>query len=129
MHLIVDGHAENTELMTNEPALRGWLQLAVKKAGMEPFGRPYIQGFPWPGSTDWSALTAFQPMMESGLSVHCWPERKFAFVDLFSCGEFDAEAGAAYIAESFGMVAPTVLLLRRGVAPDGSIMAARVTQV
>lgn len=130
MHLIVDSAAENVALMTSKPLMREFLREAVAEAGMTPFGGAYIQGFPWPGSADWTALTAFQPMMESGLSVHCWPERKFVFIDLFSCAEFDVERVVVYITRAFRLTAPTkVIVLERGIGKNGEIIPASVRQV
>ena len=131
MHLILDGQAGNIRLMTDKVLMREWLRETVEVAGMKPFGEPFIWGFPWPGSRDWTALTGFQPLIESGLSVHCWPERMFVFVDLFSCNEFDSDKVIKHISESFRMddrlEKPTVIILDRGINPkSGWIMPAKV---
>lgn len=126
MHLIVDGCAENVGIMTDGVLMKEWLGNIVKLAGMTPFGEAYVQGFPWPGSEDWTALTGFQPLMESGLSIHCWPEKKFVFIDLFSCNEFDWAKILGHIVRSFQMRKPTVMLLDRGIDPDGDIIPARL---
>ena len=115
MHLIVDGYAHNIELMTGKKVMAEWLVQVVQKAGMTPFGKPYIQGFPWPGSDDWTALTGFQPLMESGLSIHCWPEKSFVFIDLFSCNDFSYGRVIAFIVGSLDMWKYNHIILDRGV--------------
>ncbi len=127
MHLIIDGKADNVGIMIDEVLLKEWLGKTVKLAGMTPFGEPYIKGFPWPGSKDWTALTGFQPLMESGLSIHCWPERRYVFIDLFSCNEFDWVNIVGHIVRSFRMDKPTVIVLDRGIDTEtGDIIPARL---
>lgn len=133
MHLIMDSYAENTRLMTDRQLMRGWLYRTAIVAGMNPIAKPLIYGFPWPGSKDWTAITAFQSLMESGLSVHCWPERGFVFVDLFTCGEMDEETEKRvtdHIIRTFRMVNPTKVVLDRGVdSLTGEIIPARLRLV
>jgi len=129
MHLILDGHAKNTELMIDKAVMRHWLAEAVKKAGMTPFGDPYVWGFPWPGSDDWSALTGFQPLMESHCSIHCWPERKYAFVDLFSCKDFDSDKVTEFIIRTLQMTNTKIIILDRGLSGNGGIIPAELRSV
>ncbi len=123
MHLIIDGKAGNSELMVNPDLMREWLQRTVRLIGMTPFGEPYIQGYPWPGSTDSKALTAFQPLKESGLSIHCYPEREYVFIDLFSCVGFDVNGVVSFIMRSFQMCKAKVLVLDRGVEHGMAVAA------
>jgi len=124
MHLIMDGYAHNVALMTDKKLMEEWLKQAVEKADMTPFGEPFIYGFPWPGSKDWTAITAFQPLMESGLSVHCWPEKRFVFIDLFSCNDFQEGKVIAFMVDSFKMWRYKWLLLDRGISKTGKIIPA-----
>lgn len=127
MHLIMDGHADNVALMTDREMMKEWLVATVKVAGMTPFLDPFVYGFPWPGSRDWTAITGFQPMMESGLSIHCWPEKKFVFIDLFSCNDFGYERVVGHISRSFDMEKPTIILLDRGIdGRTGEVLPARL---
>lgn len=129
MHLILDGHADNVGLMTDKVLMKEWLVETVEIAGMHCFGEPFIYGFPWPGSTDWTSITAFQPLMESGISLHCWPERRFAFIDVFSCNDFDEAKVIGHICRSFQMEKPTILLLDRGINPKtGEIIPVRLRE-
>lgn len=123
MHLIMDGFAHRTDIMTSEEAMRKWMVQVVLKADMRPFGHAYVEGYPWPGSSDWTALTAFQPLMESGLSVHCWPEKSAIFIDLFSCNRFNERLVRNFIASSLDMWRYHHRVLPRGVNSEtGEIM-------
>lgn len=115
MHLIIDGYARSLDLMFDKDTMKDWLAIVVKKVGMTLAGKPYIQGFPWPGSEDKTALTAFQPLMESGLTVHCCPEIGYIQIDLFSCSDFQKDKAIAFIVGSLGLFNYKWLLLRRGI--------------
>lgn len=52
---------------------------------------------------------------ESHLTVHTWPEHRYAAVDVFSCGDLDLAAGVAHLAEAFGAARHEVRYFNRGV--------------
>lgn len=51
---------------------------------------------------------------ESHLSIHTWPEFNYAAVDLFLCGEPNADALCKQILEIFKATSHTVKILPRG---------------
>jgi S-adenosylmethionine decarboxylase len=52
---------------------------------------------------------------ESHLSIHTWPEYRYAAVDIFSCGEtLRPEVAAHYLVEQFGAERTSVVELQRG---------------
>ena len=55
---------------------------------------------------------------ESHCAIHCWPEHKYAAVDLFSCSEFDYNTALDYICEKIGAKNFTVSVVDRGILPD-----------
>ena len=53
---------------------------------------------------------------ESHLSIHTWPEYKYAAVDIFSCGDvLQPEVAANYLVEQFGAERTSVVEMQRGV--------------
>ena len=55
---------------------------------------------------------------ESHLSIHTWPEHRYAAVDIFSCGETLKPAEAAnYLVEQFGASRASCVEVKRGVFP------------
>jgi S-adenosylmethionine decarboxylase len=52
---------------------------------------------------------------ESHLSIHTWPEYRYAAVDIFSCGEIlQPEVAASYLVEQFGAERTSVVEMQRG---------------
>ena len=58
---------------------------------------------------------------ESHLSIHTWPEHRFAAVDVFTCGEtMEPEVAVQYIADGLSCAYPTLMEVKRGAIPDAS---------
>jgi len=59
---------------------------------------------------------------ESHLSIHTWPEHRYAAVDIFSCGDvLEPEVAANYLVDQFGAERTAVVEVQRGLflnAPD-----------
>ncbi|MCA9543292.1 MAG: adenosylmethionine decarboxylase [Myxococcales bacterium] len=69
-----------------------------------------------------SAFHRFRPhgvsgvviLAESHLSVHTWPERGYAAVDLYTCGTVDAQAAHAWLARELRAERADLLWVERG---------------
>jgi S-adenosylmethionine decarboxylase len=71
---------------------------------------------------------------ESHLSIHTWPEYRYAAVDIFSCGDMlKPEVAANYLVEQFAAERASVVEMQRGMflqaggfLPHKTVAAARV---
>jgi S-adenosylmethionine decarboxylase proenzyme len=61
-------------------------------------------------------------IQESHLSIHTWPERSYAAVDLYTCGDADVRAAQRYLAEALGSTRSPFVVLARG---EGGLPHAR----
>ena len=69
---------------------------------------------------------------ESHLSIHTWPEYRYAAADIFSCGDIlQPEIAARYLVEQFGAERTSVVEMQRGLflQPSGSIVNKAVAAV
>ncbi|MFQ5828983.1 MAG: adenosylmethionine decarboxylase [Candidatus Methylomirabilia bacterium] len=59
---------------------------------------------------------------ESHMSVHTWPEYRYAAVDIFSCGDtLKPDLAASYLVEQLGADRASVVELHRGVFVHSSV--------
>jgi S-adenosylmethionine decarboxylase len=59
---------------------------------------------------------------ESHLSIHTWPEYKYAAVDIFSCGDvLPPEVAANYLVEQFGAERTSVVDVQRGMFLNSAV--------
>jgi S-adenosylmethionine decarboxylase proenzyme len=59
-------------------------------------------------------VTGFVLLEESHLSIHTWPERAYAAVDLFSCGVAEPESAVAVVRAALGARRVCQLRVARG---------------
>lgn len=59
-------------------------------------------------------VTGFLLLEESHISVHTWPERRYAAADLYSCGAADPERALPLLAAAFGAERLELLRVQRG---------------
>jgi S-adenosylmethionine decarboxylase proenzyme len=64
-------------------------------------------------------VTGFLLLEESHISIHTWPERGYAAVDLFSCGATDPASALEVLGAGLGAGRWDVILLRRGLLGGG----------
>lgn len=55
---------------------------------------------------------------ESHFSVHTWPEERFVGVDVFTCGDMDAEVAIDVLKQGFGAERVEVMVVTRGNLDD-----------
>ena len=59
---------------------------------------------------------------ESHLSIHTWPEYRYAAVDIFSCGDvLQPEVAANYLVEQFAAERTSIVEMQRGMFLNSTV--------
>lgn len=62
--------------------------------------------------------TGFALLAESHISVHTWPEHDYVAIDIFMCGQSDAEKALAVLRAYFAPGEERIQILGRGQVPQ-----------
>ncbi len=118
-HLLLELHECSSEILNNLESVKTALVEAAKRAEATIIDVLFHEFNPF-------GISGVVVIAESHLSIHTWPEYRYAAVDIFSCGEAlkPAEA-AAYLVEQFGAGRASCVEVRRGVFPGGAAVASR----
>jgi len=85
-------------MLTNPVILKQFAKDICKEIDMKPFGEPMIHRF---GSWDLEWYSMIQFIETSSITVHLDEFDNRAFVDIFSCKEFDAWLAAEFTQNYF----------------------------
>lgn len=104
--------------------MKSCLRKLAAVIGMKVIADPVCFPYPWPGTRDGKALSAFCPLAESSITVHTHPERQYIFMNVFSCKEFSPEKLLEAVKQSFDMPNPYLWMLERGMNEAGECVPA-----
>ncbi len=115
VHLIADLTGCDMAYIRDGDHIRRFAGDLTKYIGMETYGEPLVERFALdnPAAAGYSLV---QLITTSSITAHFAESTNRAFVDVFSCKPFDADAAAEYIASYFGAASYTVRVLERGPA-------------
>lgn len=133
-HLLVELHGCHPESLKKVDVVRDILVGAARACGATIVDVAFHEFNPF-------GVSGVVVIAESHLSIHTWPEYRYAAVDIFTCGDvIKPEEAADYIATHFRCKNPSIVEMKRGlipgvtgkvphkvVAPAGKV-AQRVTQ-
>ena len=87
-HLIMDCYLCDPATMNDMNHCAEYFNTLVKEMKVHRQSPPIIFGDP-PGFPDKSGMSAWQPIVESGLSIHSLRAKNYFSIDAYSCKEFD----------------------------------------
>ncbi|HIJ11192.1 TPA: deoxyhypusine synthase [Candidatus Woesearchaeota archaeon] len=99
-HLIVDAFECDAALLNNPDFITSFLQEFPDLIDMTPITEPTVKNHVAENPDD-SGITGFIIIAESHISIHTYPDRQFASIDIFSCREFDVNKAVEIIKEKF----------------------------
>lgn len=99
-HLMLDLNECNPDILNSLEACFKLLHELPPKIQMTKITQPYIFRY-HAANPEEDGITGVVIIAESHISLHTYPYKKYAFVDLFSCKPFDTEKAKNYVVEFF----------------------------
>lgn len=115
-HLLADLHGCDSDLLDNVGHIETAMLIAAKDAGCVVISSRFHHFAP-------QGVTGLLLIAESHLSVHTWPERGYAAVDLYTCGTADTRGAVEHLARTLGADRIDWLTVDRGL-PHSPALAA-----
>ncbi|MEM4389803.1 MAG: adenosylmethionine decarboxylase [Candidatus Micrarchaeia archaeon] len=112
-HLMLDLYGCDRKKLEDINFIYKFLDELPSTIGMTKIMPPYTFSYTGTKPEDWG-ISGIVLIAESHVSIHTFPEKEYASVDVFSCKEFDTDATAALIAQAFGAKKVEKNFLMRG---------------
>jgi len=107
-HLLIELFDCDPDVLNSLEAVRGALVEAAKRAQATIVDVVFHEFNPF-------GISGVVVIAESHLSIHTWPEYRYAAVDIFSCGEvLQPEVAASYLVEQFAAERTSIVEMQRG---------------
>jgi S-adenosylmethionine decarboxylase len=113
-HLLLELHDCSSEILNNLETVKGALVEAAKRAEATIIDVLFHEFNPF-------GISGVVVIAESHLTIHTWPEYRYAAVDIFSCGDtLKPSEAAAYLVEQFKASHASCVEVKRGVFPGSA---------
>jgi S-adenosylmethionine decarboxylase len=110
-HLLLELYDCSSEVLNSLESVKTAMVEAAKRAEATVIDVVFHEFNPF-------GISGVVVIAESHLSIHTWPEYRYAAVDIFSCGDTLKPAEAAnYLVEQFGASRASCVEVKRGVFP------------
>ena len=112
-HLTIDASKCDIKKLMDYSLVYDILNKLPEKLGMTKMMLPHVVKWLDAGATI-DGISGFVMIAESHISIHTFPEKKYAFIDIFSCKQFDAEGAVQLLINAFMAKKHTTKTIIRG---------------
>ena len=114
-HLLLELKNCNEEVLDDLDFLRDCLSEAAVRCGATVVGQSFYHFSPY-------GVSGVVNIAESHISIHTWPEYKYAAVDVFTCGDnVDPAKAVRLITERLEAKNHSLIELRRGILDESEV--------
>lgn len=110
-HLIAEFYCCDSSLLNDVSAVRSAMLKAAERTGATVMGDTF-HGFEPQGVSGTVVIS------ESHLSIHTWPEYRYASMDIYTCGGLDPRPGFEWVGAELGAEQSRVQEILRGLPDD-----------
>ena len=124
-HMMLDCYGCPQEKLSDLDLIYATLDSLPAKIGMTKIMQPHVFRYSGKVPEDWG-VSGVVLIAESHISIHTFPEKEHAFIDIFSCKDFDTDFARRLLLETFGATSHEVVLVNRGLEFPKSVRRAPV---
>lgn len=96
--LLIEG---NYLVDLDQDQIEAYLLGVARHLDLRTYGTPTIHATGGAGKAENAGFDAFVPLIDSGISLYVWSEKRFFAALLFTCKEFAVEQAVAYTGDFF----------------------------
>jgi S-adenosylmethionine decarboxylase len=96
--LLIEGLYSKT---IDRAAVEAYLIGVAAHLGLRTYGQPIVHSPGGEGSAENQGFDAFIPLIDSGISLYVWSEKRFFAAVLFTCKRFDVNAALNFTRQYF----------------------------
>jgi S-adenosylmethionine decarboxylase len=85
----------------DQPAVEAYLTDVAAHLGLRTYGRAIVHAPGEAGKPGNQGFDAFIPLIDSGISLYVWSEKRFFAAVLFTCKRFDVNAALRFTRDFF----------------------------
>lgn len=112
-HLMLDCYGCNKEKLSDMDMIFDTLDKFPAKIGMHKIMPPYVFKYHGVVPDEWG-VSGVVLIAESHLTIHTFPDKQHAFIDIFSCKDFDTNYAINYMTNLFEAKEHEIQLSSRG---------------
>ncbi|MEE8329874.1 MAG: adenosylmethionine decarboxylase [Thermodesulfovibrionia bacterium] len=122
-HLLIELRECNAKILSNLKEVKDVLISAAEAAEATIIEVAFHEFSPF-------GISGMVIIAESHLSIHTWPEYKYAAVDIFTCGNIiKPEKAVTFLIKKFQSKNPSVVELKRGIiSPDNKKLPHKISE-
>lgn len=122
-HLMIDCYGCNKEKLSDMDLIFDTLDKFPEQIGMTKIMPPYVFKYQGVVAEDYG-ISGVVLIAESHITIHTFPEKLHAFIDIFSCKDFDTAPATAHMIDLFEASNYDVQLSSRGMEFPKNIQSA-----
>jgi len=96
--LLMEGHYE---ISVNETVIEKYFVAICEHLNLKMYGKPIIFSPGDGGKKENQGYDAFVPLIDSGISVYVWTNKKFVSIILYTCKGFNSDEASAFTKSFF----------------------------
>jgi len=101
-HLTIDAYECNKDKLNDANLIKSILEELPKLIGMKAISEAIVKNYKAKEKEE-SGVTGIILLAESHISIHTYPKKAYAAIDIFSCKEFDVEKAVSYLNEKLSI--------------------------